>query len=802
MTLQEARKILGLGPDDDPRPFLAEFKEARERIAEMVRSAPNDTLAARYQQGLTDFDQALAAVREYLEALGLAPKSTESVIPDTPPPAPAQLDPLPAPVIEAVAPVLPESQETTPEAISPPKIEPPKIEVEKPEAPKVEAPVVETPKIETPKVEFFTVPAAPAAAQEPAPAPESSPKEEPAAPSEPAPKSEPAFVFKPAESLPASAPPIGKASSEPKKTQPAKTAPLEDQPPKATAKKRSMKAVWLLTAVLLAIAGGLFYLHTEKTRKEQTQLRLATLEKLGAGYIENRNWPEAKAVFDEIETLDPRSDLIGLGRRSIEAGMTEEQNQFVGYWTGQAKASLEAKRWDEAAAAAKQVLDRFPNEDEPREIIKQIEAAKAAEANKMAIEKARGLLSQRQWDEAIAAANKILSDRPADEDAKSLLADATAAKEKASADLLRAKNLISQAKTRDKGQYDAEVVEWVRQAAALAPEDPEIKGYLEKISSYARTLRVPGDFATPAEALSKANDRDRIIVTAGTWEGPLVINHAIDLQGSGPDDCIVQCLAQAGNAITLGPGARGARISGFTFRHQSFDPGEERFSAALVRGVQVDLSNCRFLDGSGHGLAVIEGGHAVVSRCRFADNGWDGIAASGAGSLLEVRDSESLRNFGHGIQSWDGAAVILTGNRCEENSRNGIHADNGGGSVTLERNLLANNREFGLVISSAGSGRASGNAARGNLLGGYAIRAAASAVAFSGNEASRNEGPGLVLDTGILPGGYSGNTNVGNAGQQVLTNANLTVKDEPAPAEDAPANPTTPPKAKPVLEGE
>ena len=35
----------------------------RERIAEMVRAAPNDELARRYQDGLVEFDLALAAVR-------------------------------------------------------------------------------------------------------------------------------------------------------------------------------------------------------------------------------------------------------------------------------------------------------------------------------------------------------------------------------------------------------------------------------------------------------------------------------------------------------------------------------------------------------------------------------------------------------------------------------------------------------------------------------------------------------------------------------------------------------------------
>ena len=66
MTLNDARKILGLGPDEDPVPHLTEFKNARERIATMVRAAPNETLADRYQLGLIEFDQALAAIQEHL----------------------------------------------------------------------------------------------------------------------------------------------------------------------------------------------------------------------------------------------------------------------------------------------------------------------------------------------------------------------------------------------------------------------------------------------------------------------------------------------------------------------------------------------------------------------------------------------------------------------------------------------------------------------------------------------------------------------------------------------------------------
>ena len=67
MTPSAARSLFGLAPDEDPRPHLAEFRLARERIAEMVRTAADERVADRYQVGLIEFDQALAAILESLE---------------------------------------------------------------------------------------------------------------------------------------------------------------------------------------------------------------------------------------------------------------------------------------------------------------------------------------------------------------------------------------------------------------------------------------------------------------------------------------------------------------------------------------------------------------------------------------------------------------------------------------------------------------------------------------------------------------------------------------------------------------
>lgn len=85
MTLTEARKILGLSPDEDPRPQLAGFRAMRERHAEIVSTAPNDELAQRYQEALVELDRALAAVREYLEALGLVPRLADVKVEEAPP---------------------------------------------------------------------------------------------------------------------------------------------------------------------------------------------------------------------------------------------------------------------------------------------------------------------------------------------------------------------------------------------------------------------------------------------------------------------------------------------------------------------------------------------------------------------------------------------------------------------------------------------------------------------------------------------------------------------------------------------
>ena len=71
MNISTAREILGISSEDDLRASRTDFQEARNLIAEMVRTAPNEPIADRYQKDLTEFDRALATLQEHLQASGL-----------------------------------------------------------------------------------------------------------------------------------------------------------------------------------------------------------------------------------------------------------------------------------------------------------------------------------------------------------------------------------------------------------------------------------------------------------------------------------------------------------------------------------------------------------------------------------------------------------------------------------------------------------------------------------------------------------------------------------------------------------
>jgi tetratricopeptide (TPR) repeat protein len=664
MTFDEARRILGLSAEEDPAGQLTQLAAARERIAGLVRSAPNETLALRYQDGLIEFDRALAALREELEKPD--PETAKRLEWMRAARGGQPADPIPA--ASATAPALPP-------------------------------------------------------------------------PATPAPECEP------------------------------------DEPAAPAPRKAARAFAYLLVLLLVGSGGGYLWVQMREHGKIRVQERLTFLERLGGKMIDARQWPEAEAAYTEIELLQPGAKSARVGRRSIEAGMDEERRQFVGYWSGEAIAAFELGRTDDAAAAAGKVLEKYPDQKEIADLLRKIEDARSTQARESLTASVAAAIQKRRWDEAENRAQQLLAAFPGDPGGTALLADLRAGRDKEARDRVRARELFSAAKVRDQGQFDRDALDWLREATALAPEDPEIAALYQKMAAYTRTLQVPGDFATPAEAVAAARERDRIVIAEGTWPGPLLVDKPLTLEGAGRDKTLIEVEAAASAAASFSRQASGSRVTGITFRHRGFDAGPDRFPALLVRGAELTLGDCRAADSAGHGLAVLDAGRVAASRCLFENNGWDGVAVRGAGSRIEFTDCEATGNFGHGFDLWDGGSGALHRCLARDNSANGILADTTAADVVLGDNDLRANREYGIVLSAAASGRIHGNQCRENLLGGMAVRFSAARVVVEHNKLADNHGPGLALEQGLRVENFSTNLAADNHGRDTVINADFSSPD-------------------------
>jgi hypothetical protein len=100
----------------------------------------------------------------------------------------------------------------------------------------------------------------------------------------------------------------------------------------------------------------------------------------------------------------------------------------------------------------------------------------------------------------------------------------------------------------------------------------------------------------------------------------------------------------------------------------------------------------------------------------------------------------------------------------------GTTADN----VVIGNCDLRANREYGIVVTNAGSGRVHSNRCRENLLGGMAVRTAAARLIFENNVLEKNLGPGLALEKGLDPKAFATNNATANAGgQNILPNSDF-----------------------------
>jgi parallel beta-helix repeat protein len=540
----------------------------------------------------------------------------------------------------------------------------------------------------------------------------------------------------------------------------------EIAPPEPTEEKKLQSAqvpargssgffTWLLVLLVLAGAGYFSIKEWQRREEAQRQWQIAQWESQAADHVAKRRWQEAIDLYQKIETWEPQSVISVKGRRSIEAGMLEEKEQYLAYWAGEAIAAFEGSRWEEALAAIAKVREMAPRHEEMTALAKKVRFMQTAGIRQQWKDQTQAAMDQRQWATALSWVEKILQEEPDSEQAKLWKITAEEGRKTDEANRVRAAELYQQAKQMDQGRYDPRLLEMIREAKKLAPTDAEVTALYEKIAGYTRTIRVPEDFAKLQAAFDAAQPQDRIVIAAGEYEGPFALHVPVTLEAAS-GEVIFSCPSEIASALTLGKNAQGAQIKGIQFRHTSLNADAERYSTVLVSGAKVSFEACRFSRAAGHGLAVISGGEVSVDQCRFEENGWNGISIQDPGSRAMVRSSQMIANIHHGIEVWNQASATLQNNRCSDNCLNGILVDTSA-VVNLKGNQLTANRDYGMVLRQSGGGMAESNRFSANLLGGLVVAKAAATVICESNVLGKNDGPALSLADGVESARYTKN---------------------------------------------
>lgn len=525
---------------------------------------------------------------------------------------------------------------------------------------------------------------------------------------------------------------------------------------------RSWSIVRLLIYILLlvGVAGGVgYWLHNQhqETLTAQRAQQVDVLARFAEKYVEARRWDEARQAYAEIEKIDPGSKVVVQGHKDIEAGIIEEQEQFIGYWNGEALSLYEAERYQDAAKANAKVLERFPDNAQALEWKDKIEEARQLQIRKDWTEKTLAAIEERNWDAAKDALAGFADELPDDHAIAELQQELDSKIAKQQAEYQRALDLKQQVIEMDQGVFDEKLIVMMREAVALHPENEEIRKVYERVASYTRTIRVPEDKPSLAEALMDVRARDRIVLGEGTFEAGLSINTPVNIEGAGLDKTILKFEAKQAPVLTFGPEADGATVNHITFQVSGFDVSDTRYPAVQIRGSEINFGDCLFEKASGHGVEVMDGGKLTAIRCLFDANGWDGAAAHGEGTKMDIRESKSTDNIGHGYEVWDGAALSLTKSTAKGNTRAGVLLDSNGADMQIVSCEIMGNREYGIVIARGLSGQVSGNLCYANRTGGVVIREAGAAIKLMNNRIEKNIGIGLQLESGVTQMNISGN---------------------------------------------
>jgi parallel beta-helix repeat protein len=207
-------------------------------------------------------------------------------------------------------------------------------------------------------------------------------------------------------------------------------------------------------------------------------------------------------------------------------------------------------------------------------------------------------------------------------------------------------------------------------------------------------LSVPDGFRTIQEAIAAAKQGETIKISAGAYDGKILLPDGVSLAAAEPGRVILQTSGSSGAVLEVDSSKTPIRISGITFAHEGTDSGAETTPLVHIISSDVTLEDCVFEKSVGDGLVIVGSGRHQIIRsiarqngrhgvhlqnasaelidCKTELNRQDGIRLFGAGTVAQIAQSITQRNGMMGLFIEDGARAVCSETHCLENVQNGI----------------------------------------------------------------------------------------------------------------------------------
>jgi len=568
---------------------------------------------------------------------------------------------------------------------------------------------------------------------------------------------------------------------------------LKDTPERA----RPSFGGWIWAVVVLSLFGAGFVGYKNWVGfggSRPAQISIEAEKESFEQALEKRRWEEAEETVALLKTEGVEVAWLEEAAQKITQGQDEERGQQVGFLIGNAQAALEAGRLTEALEFCEEVDELQPNHPKIKELRSLISEGRRQVKSLLVIKAIRKSISGGELNLAEKNLKELVKIHPEHREIPILRERLSEERLRIEKDHAEAKDLLAQARVLDEGVYSVEALKLLEEAMRLDPNQ-EVRDLYKKMSTYGRVIRVPAEFKTIAEAIEAARDKDRILISKGTYRESLIIPPGIELVGESRKSTILEYEGTKGSVVTLNESGKKVRLASLTLRHQGIANDEERFPVIVVSSGSLQLEDAAIKSASGHGLAVIGGGSAQLAQCDITKSGWDGVAVRGEQSRVTLDNVSSRENLHHGIDFWGGASGKITSSQFLKNGRAGVAILSPTTRFSITSTRIEGNREVGLLISGAPEVLVDQCDVQRNQLGGILVQDNSRLVTLIGNTVTKNGEAGIVIEKGVGIATYQSNVVEKNTGKQLWKNATF-VKLE------VPETETPPAPAPPLLETE